>query len=88
MKKIPAKTPGLRLNTKSYRQLHRQILERDSWRCQNCGSMQNLEVHHQQFRSRSGSDEEQNLVTLCAKCHKQLHRRVAAATSGSLDSTC
>ncbi len=36
--------------------------------------MQNLEVHHLKFRSQSGSDEEQNLITLCAECHEQMHR--------------
>jgi hypothetical protein len=28
---------------------------RDSWRCQSCGTMSNLEVHHKQFRSHSGA---------------------------------
>jgi 5-methylcytosine-specific restriction endonuclease McrA len=32
------------------------------------------EVHHLKFRSHSGSDEEQNLITLCAECHEQMHR--------------
>ncbi len=60
--------------SKSYRELHRQVLERDGWRCQVCGSMQNLQVHHLRFRSQSGSDEEHNLITLCAECHEQMHR--------------
>jgi 5-methylcytosine-specific restriction endonuclease McrA len=75
MNKRLYKTPPSRLDPKSYRKLHRQILERDGWRCQACGRMTNLEVHHQQPRSRSGSDDEQNLITLCAECHAQLHRR-------------
>jgi 5-methylcytosine-specific restriction endonuclease McrA len=73
MKKIPAKSPRLRLDAENYRELHRQVLERDAWRCQVCGSMQNLQVHHLKFRSRSGGDEEQNLITLCAACHEQVH---------------
>jgi hypothetical protein len=36
------------------------------------GSMQNLQVHHQQLRSRSGNNDEQNLITLCAPCHARL----------------
>lgn len=67
------KTPKGRLVPDSYRKLHRQILQRDGWRCQMCGSMQRLEVHHVQFRSHSGSDSEQNLITLCAECHAQMH---------------
>ena len=75
MKKIPAKNTRLRLDSESYRELHHQVLERDGWRCQVCGSMQNLQVHHLKFRSQSGGDEEQNLITLCAECHEQMHRK-------------
>jgi 5-methylcytosine-specific restriction endonuclease McrA len=31
--------------------------------------MSNLEVHHREFRSQSGDDSEQNLITLCSACH-------------------
>jgi 5-methylcytosine-specific restriction endonuclease McrA len=75
MNEIRAKTPRLRLNATKYRELHRQVLERDNWRCQMCGSMQHLQVHHQNFRSQSGSDMEQNLITLCTRCHARMHRR-------------
>jgi 5-methylcytosine-specific restriction endonuclease McrA len=37
------------------------------------GSLQNLQVHHLKLRSRSGGDMEQNLITLCAECHLQIH---------------
>ena len=67
------KSPRLRLDSESYRKLHRQVLERDGWRCQICGSMQQLQVHHLKFRSQSGADEEQNLITLCAECHLRIH---------------
>jgi 5-methylcytosine-specific restriction endonuclease McrA len=36
--------------------------------------MLNLEVHHKQFRSHSGHDSEENLITLCASCHASVHR--------------
>ena len=39
-----------------------------------CGTMSNLEVHHKQFRSHSGDDSEENLITLCAACHAIAHR--------------
>jgi len=74
VKKIPAKSLRLRLDFVSYGKLHRQVLERDGWRCQVCGSMQNLQVHHLKFRSQSGGDVEQNLITLCAECHARMHR--------------
>jgi len=71
----PRQTRRLRLDSTSYCQLHRQVLQRDGWRCQFCGSMQNLHVHHLKFRSHSGGDEEQNLITLCAECHAQAHSK-------------
>jgi 5-methylcytosine-specific restriction endonuclease McrA len=43
------------------------------WRCQSCGTMSNLEVHHKQFRSHSGEDSEENLITLCTGCHSDMH---------------
>jgi len=77
MKKVSCKSSRLRLDATSYRDLHRQVLERDGWRCQVCGGMQHLQVHHLKFRSHSGSDVEQNLITLCAKCHEQVHHKTA-----------
>jgi 5-methylcytosine-specific restriction endonuclease McrA len=64
----------LRLAPAEYEALRRKVMLRDGWRCQVCGSMCNLEAHHKQFRSRSGSDTEVNLITLCAGCHKHCHQ--------------
>jgi cytochrome c553 len=71
--KMVPKRPRLRLDPHSYKELCRQVLARDNWRCQLCGSRNNLQVHHQQLRSQQGSDEDFNLITLCAECHAQLH---------------
>jgi hypothetical protein len=46
MNAIRLKSARIRLEAASYRKLHRQVLERDGWRCQFCGSMQHLQVHH------------------------------------------
>jgi hypothetical protein len=67
------KRPRLELDPHSYKELCRQVLERDNWRCQVCGSRSNLQVHHQQLRSHQGSDEDSNLIRLCAGCHAPLH---------------
>jgi len=64
----------LRLDPESYEGLRLQVLRRDGWRCQSCGAMSNLEVHHKQFRSHSGSDSGENLITLCTSCHADIHR--------------
>jgi len=68
------KQTRLRLDPESYDRLREQVLRRDGWRCQSCGSMVNLEVHHQEFRSQGGEDSDRNLITLCAGCHSLLHR--------------
>ncbi len=43
---IRPRAAGLRLDSLSYEGLRQQILRRDGWRCQSCGTMLNLEVHH------------------------------------------
>lgn len=70
---IRPKRPRLRLDAEAYHQLCQQVVERHGWRCQSCGSMQQLQVHHKRFRSHSGGDSEENLITLCQDCHKLAH---------------
>ena len=70
---IRPKVVPTRLDPLSYESRRQQILHRDGWRCQSCGTMSNLEVHHKRFRSHSGDDSEQNLITLCSECHASIH---------------
>ena len=63
------KRPRIRLNQEAYALLRRQILERDGWRCQDCRSSQNLQIHHQKLRRQSGHDSEENLITVCVQRH-------------------
>jgi len=78
MSLIGPKPMRLRLDPVAYEALRQQILRRDGWRCQSCGTMSNLEVHHNQFRSQSGDDSEKNLTTLCTACHDETHHSVKA----------
>jgi len=64
MSQTIGKQAPIRLEDENYGELCKQILRRDGWRCQLCGSMTNLEIHHKRFRSRSGEDNEHNLITL------------------------
>jgi len=72
--RVQPKIAPLRLEPNAYEQLRHQVLRRDGWRCQSCGSMSNLEVHHKDFRSHSGDDTEKNLIRLCNPCHATIHR--------------
>jgi 5-methylcytosine-specific restriction endonuclease McrA len=73
MSKFLEKQMPFRLENRDYEELRERVLRRDGWRCQFCGSMTNLEVHHQQFRSHSGKDSDVNLITLCTDCHSSIH---------------
>ena len=49
-------------------------LDRDKYTCQCCGKKnKRLEVHHIIYRSNGGSDDLDNLITLCEDCHKDIH---------------
>lgn len=52
------------------------VLNRDGYKCHICKNKKKgvrLEVHHIIFRSNGGSDEPENLITLCHDCHTKLH---------------
>jgi len=54
------------------------ILNRDSYKCQICKGKSKdlkLEVHHVVERSNGGGNSPDNLITLCIKCHKNLHSK-------------
>lgn len=66
-------------NTKAY------VLDRDRHTCQNCrckNKDKRLEVHHIVFRKDGGSDEQENLITLCKTCHDSLHNGSIALKGG------
>ena len=73
MRSLDPKRVRSRLDPAPYEKLRQQVLRRDGWRCQACGTMSNLEVHHKEFRSRVGDDSEGNLITLCTTCHACVH---------------
>jgi 5-methylcytosine-specific restriction endonuclease McrA len=73
MTRLPPRRPRLSLDPESYRQLHQQVLERDGWRCQHCGGLTDLQIHHVGSRSSLGDDADQNLITLCVGCHEDVH---------------
>lgn len=75
MSKLHHKRPRLKLQLAEYQALRNQVLKRDGWRCQRCGTSNDLHVHHVKSRSSFGDDTLENLIALCAKCHETLHRR-------------
>jgi 5-methylcytosine-specific restriction endonuclease McrA len=57
--------------------VRREVLARDQHRCQapGCGRTRFLEVHHIKPRQNGGGNQPENLVTLCAACHRLFHER-------------
>jgi len=66
--------------------VRRQVLKRDNFTCQssNCGwnrdgwvkeDPRHLELHHIEHHARGGSNEKENLITLCNRCHDREHKR-------------
>lgn len=50
-------------------------LNRDNYTCQCCKTKKGtLHVHHIIYRRNGGADTLDNLITLCERCHKKLHR--------------
>jgi len=52
--------------------------------CAACGAAENLQAHHLIPRSLGGSDEETNLITLCAACHAKAHNLKSSGWSNEL----
>ena len=61
------KQPRLTLAKGEYEIVRKRVLERDSWRCQECGSMQNLHVHHMKRRSQHLCDAPDRTGKLAAQ---------------------
>ena len=57
------------------RNFREKVLWRDGYKCQRpkCKSKDRLQAHHIVLRSQGGSDTPSNGITLCQKCHEQLH---------------
>lgn len=55
-------------NEKYWQALREVILDRDHRRCVECGSEENLHIHHLTYKHK-GYEQPEELVTLCMKCH-------------------
>ena len=67
------KKKRIRLKGEALRKLFQSVAERDEYCCHDCGSHLNIEIHHVEFKSQGGNDEESNMITLCRVCHGQRH---------------
>lgn len=57
-----------------YANAREHALVRDNYTCQCCGKNNcRVEAHHIIFRSKNGSNDLENYITLCEDCHKAVH---------------
>lgn len=57
-----------------YANAREHALVRDNYTCQCCGKKNcRVEAHHIVYRSKNGSNDLENYVTLCEDCHKAVH---------------
>ena len=49
------------------------VLERDGHQCSQCGTGENLTLHHIKPRKDGGKNVADNLITLCRRCHDAEH---------------
>ena len=65
----------VKLNARRWAHVRRQALERDGWRCRQCGKPGRLEAHHEP-PLRKGADpyDLAGILTYCRGCHVERHR--------------
>jgi 5-methylcytosine-specific restriction endonuclease McrA len=72
-----------RLKHWSWKQARAACYERDNWTCRDCDvkcrNQVRIQAHHVIPRRLGGGDELENLVTLCAGCHRSREARFADA---------
>ena len=78
---ISSMSQGYKLTGKEYQiseykgnNWRQKVLWRDGYKCQHCGSEENLQAHHIIFKSNGGGNSVKNGITLCVECHVSLHR--------------
>lgn len=64
-------------NESGYGKFRKDVLKRDNFTCQLCGSNEKLEVHHKRpyAKYKTLRTTVSNGITLCEKCHKKIHSR-------------
>jgi hypothetical protein len=76
------------------RKVHQQVDTRDRMCCRVCGHysspmavgvLERAHRHHLVYRSHGGKTETANLLTLCAKCHNEVHVDHTLSLEGNAD---
>lgn len=65
------------LKSVHWAQLRHAVLTRDGFRCQHkgCGSPRRVEPHHKFYRERFEDSQPEDLISLCHRHHKAVHKK-------------
>jgi len=78
-KTVYAKKEYTTMNVNMWRDTRNRIIERDKFTCQRCKKHHRthtgLSAHHIVPRAIGGQDDDDNLITLCNKCHDWIELR-------------
>lgn len=62
------------LESDKWRRKRNERIRKDGYRCVRCGTAKNLCVHHVTYIRLGNEDVDDDLVTLCMKCHEDVHK--------------
>ena len=71
---------GLAAGIPGWEKIRLTALNRDQWRCRECGKAGRLEVHHVIRLKDGGTNDLSNLLTLCVGCHLAAHKQPTSAS--------
>ena len=64
------------LNNDYHREVKRKVHLRDGFKCCDCGTKLNLELHHLSYKFKGSELEHmETVVTLCGSCHQKRHNK-------------
>jgi hypothetical protein len=64
------------MSSRWVREIRPQALARADYRCEHCGDVDELEVHHMDMDPTNNVAD--NLIVLCDSCHAEVHRQMEA----------
>jgi len=70
---VPKGTDYQHGETEGFDNVKAYVKWRDGCQCRICGSHEQIQIHHRQQRKDGGSNSPDNLICVCAKCHKAFH---------------
>jgi 5-methylcytosine-specific restriction endonuclease McrA len=75
----------LERNWNAFQTQRRHTLIRDGRRCLVCDAKSNLTAHHIVHKSKGGTNNNINLMTVCVTCHRKIHEQLGSVIVSGID---